>query len=85
MALLALGRVEDAIAELQTSVDAGIGEQGPAALSENYYHLARAWEEKGELAYARDHYLKSLNIGPRTPFGQRSAARVQGALPGGWS
>lgn len=78
IALLTLGQVPDAIAELQTSVDAGIGRQGPAALAENYYHLARAWEAQGEHAYARDHYLKSLNVAPRTRYGQKSAERVRG-------
>jgi tetratricopeptide (TPR) repeat protein len=77
IAQLALGRVDDAIAELQAAVDAGLETQGPAAMAENYYHLAQAWESHGEVAYARDHYLKSVNIGPDTLFGRRSAERLQ--------
>ena len=77
IALLALGHVEDAIAELQTAIDAGLKSQGPAAMAENYYHLARAWEARGEIAYARDHYLKSVNIGPEARFGRKSAERLQ--------
>jgi len=77
IAQLALGRVDDAIAELQAAVDAGLETQGPAAMAENYYHLAQAWETHGEVAYARDHYLKSVNIGPDTLFGRRSAERLQ--------
>jgi len=84
IALLMLGQVADAIAELQASVDAGLEQQGPAALAENYYHLAQAWEAQGEQAYARDHYLKSLNVGPRTRFGQKSADRVRGTAAPGW-
>ncbi len=77
IAQLTLGRVDDAIAELQAAVDAGLETQGPAAMSENYYHLAQAWESRGEVAYARDHYLKSVNIGPDTLFGRKSAGRLQ--------
>ena len=77
IAQLALGRVDDAIAELQAAVDAGLDSQGPAAMAENYYHLARAWEARGETAYARDHYLKSVNMGPDTLFGRRSAEKLQ--------
>ncbi len=77
IAQLALGRVDDAIAELQAAVDAGPENQGVAAMAENYYHLAQAWESHGEVAYARDHYLKSVNIGPETLFGRRSAKRLQ--------
>ncbi len=76
IALLALGHVEDAIAELQAAIDAGVRTQGPAAMAENYFHLARAWEAQGELAYARDHYLKSVNTAPQTRFGAKSAERL---------
>lgn len=77
IAQLSLGRLDDAIAELQAAVDAGLETQGVAAMAENYYHLAQAWESHGEVAYARDHYLKSVNIGPDTLFGRRSAERLQ--------
>jgi predicted Zn-dependent protease len=77
IALLAIGYVEDAIAELQAAIDAGVRIQGSAAMAENYYHLARAWEAQGEIAYARDHYLKSVNTAPGTRFGIKSAERLQ--------
>lgn len=77
IAQLSLGRVDEAIAELQAAVDAGLENQGPAAMAENYYHLAKAWESHGEVAYARDHYLKSVNIGPETLFGRKSAEQLQ--------
>jgi len=77
IAQLSLGHVDDAIAELQAAVDSGLETQGAAAMSENYYHLAQAWESQGEVAYARDHYLKSVNIGPDTLFGRKSAGRLQ--------
>jgi tetratricopeptide (TPR) repeat protein len=78
IALLALGRVDDALSELQLAVDMGSEHQGAAAMAENYFHLARAWEARGEVAYARDHFLKSLNVGPQTLFGRRSAERLRG-------
>lgn len=77
IAHLALGQVEDAIAELQAAVEAGTKHQGPSAMSENYFHLARAWEARGEPAYARDHFLKSVNVCPDCRFAQKSAARLQ--------
>lgn len=79
IAHLAMGQVEDAIAELQTAIDAGLKAQGPAAMSENYFHLARAWEARGEPAYARDHFLKSLNICPECRFAKLSAERLNKA------
>lgn len=78
IAHLALGQVEDAIAELQAAVEAGAKAQGASAMSENYFHLARAWEARGEAAYARDHFLKSVNICPECRFAKKSAARLQG-------
>lgn len=77
IAQLELGHVEDAIAELQAAVDAGPKVQGPSAMAENYFHLARAWEARGEPAYARDHYLKSVNVCPDCRFGRKSADRLQ--------
>ncbi len=77
IALLRLGRIDNAIAELQSAVDAGLERQGVAAMAENYFHLAQAWELRGETAYARDHYLKSVNTGPETRFGQRSAEHLR--------
>ena len=77
IAHLALGRIDDAIAELQAAVDAGPESQGLAAMAENYHHLAHAWDLRGERAYARDHYLKSVNIGPDTLYGRRSADKLQ--------
>ncbi|MDY0002939.1 MAG: tetratricopeptide repeat protein [Polyangia bacterium] len=76
IAHLALGNVEDAIAELQAAVDAGSRLQGPSAMSENYFHLARAWEARGEHAYARDHFLKSVNVCPDCRFARKSAERL---------
>jgi tetratricopeptide (TPR) repeat protein len=82
IALLALGRVDDAIAELQLAVDTGAEHQGPAAMAENYFHLARAWDARGESAYARDHFLKALNVGPQTLFGRMSAEKLRTSQEG---
>lgn len=74
LALLTLGRLDDAIAELCRSME--IGSLGPAGLAETYFYLGRAWEQKGERAYARDHFLKAVNVAPQSPFGQRAAQEL---------
>ena len=71
LALLKLGRLDDAIAELCRSME--VGHLGPAGLAETYYYLGCVWERKGEMAYARDHLLKAINVAPDSPYGHRAA------------
>ena len=58
MALLAVGRVDDAIAVLD-GMRAG-GELSPRLEAERCRELARAWAEKGEHAYADDYRQRAL-------------------------
>jgi tetratricopeptide (TPR) repeat protein len=74
LALLSLGRLDDAIAELCRSME--VGSLGSAGLAETYYYLGRAWEKKGENAYARDHFLKAINVAPSSPYGKRAAEEL---------
>jgi predicted Zn-dependent protease len=57
MALLAVGRVDDAIAVLD-SMRTG-GELPPRLEAERCRELARAWTQKGEAAYADDYRLRA--------------------------
>ena len=65
MALLAVGRVDDAIAVLD-GMRAG-GELSPRLEAERCRELARAWTQKGEAAYADDYRLRAEALAPRTP------------------
>jgi predicted Zn-dependent protease len=57
MALLAVGRVDDAIAVLDGMRAAG--ELPPRLEAELCRDLARAWTQKGEIAYAEDYRLRA--------------------------
>jgi predicted Zn-dependent protease len=57
LALLAVGRTEDAIAVLD-GMRAG-GELSPRLEAERCRDLARAWRSKGELAYAEDYQRRA--------------------------
>ncbi len=74
LALLRLKRFDDAIAEFCRSME--VGHQGPAELSETYYHLGRVWETKGDIAYARDHFLKAINVAPGSRYGRYAAEKL---------
>jgi predicted Zn-dependent protease len=57
MALLAVGRVDDAIAVLDGM--RGGGQLSPRLEAERCRELARAWTQKGEAAYADDYRLRA--------------------------
>ena len=61
MALLAVGRIDDAIAVLEL-MRAG-GKLSPRLEAERCRELARAWAEKGEHAYAEDYRLRAQGVG----------------------
>jgi tetratricopeptide (TPR) repeat protein len=62
MALLAAGRIDDAIAVLD-QMRAG-GELAPRLEAERCRDLARAWTQKGEAAYAEDYRLRAEALAP---------------------
>jgi predicted Zn-dependent protease len=57
MALLAVGRVDDAIAVLDGMRAAG--DLGPRLEADRCRELALAWTKKGETAYAEDYRLRA--------------------------
>ena len=57
MALLAVGRIDDAIATLDGM--RGGGELAPRLEAERCRDLARAWAQKGEAAYAEDYRMRA--------------------------
>jgi tetratricopeptide (TPR) repeat protein len=71
--LLALGRVDDAIAELDEvwQQTAGIA-QPPLLEAERCYDLGVAWTRKGEAEYARDYFKRAQAVAPGSPWAQRS-------------
>ncbi len=62
-ALLAAGRVDDAIAVLDGMRAAG--ELAPRLEAERCADLARAWTQKGETAYADDYRMRAQVLGTR--------------------
>jgi predicted Zn-dependent protease len=61
MALLAVGRVEDAIAVLDGMRAAG--ELPPRLEADRCRELARAWAQKGEVAYSDDYRMRAEALG----------------------
>jgi predicted Zn-dependent protease len=61
MALLAVGRVDDAIGVLEHM--RGAGELSPRLEAERCRELARAWGAKGQTAYAEDYRLRAEGFG----------------------
>lgn len=57
MALIALGRIDEAIAILEAMRTAG--ELAPQLEADRCRELARAWEHKGQTAYAEDYRLRA--------------------------
>jgi tetratricopeptide (TPR) repeat protein len=78
--LLALGRTDDAIAELDAVWQAVAGEGAPPLLeAERCYDLGTAWAQKGEAEYARDYFRRAARIAPSSPFGVRAEVALRGA------
>jgi tetratricopeptide (TPR) repeat protein len=75
--LLALGRVDEAIAELDAIWLELAGEGAPPLLeAERCYDLGVAWSKKGEADYARDYFQRALSVAPRSPWGAKAAAAL---------
>lgn len=77
LALLALGRVDDAIRELDAVWDALDGDDPPPLLeAERCCDLAAAWARKGERDYARDYLERAQRAAPASPWAARAAAEL---------
>jgi tetratricopeptide (TPR) repeat protein len=72
--LLALGRVDDAIADLESIWPHLAAEKAPSPLleAERCYDLGMAWARKGELDYARDYFLRSRSTAPGSTWSARA-------------
>jgi len=79
MVLLALGRLDDAIRELDAVWDAHGGEE-PLLEAERCYDLGNAWRRKGEREYARDYFERTQRAAPGSRWASRAAEEL-GARP----
>lgn len=80
--LLSLGRVDDAIAELDEVwhqvVAGGVSTDVPALLeAERCYDLGVAWTQKGERDYARDYFTRAQAAAPGSDWAQKAAAALR--------
>jgi tetratricopeptide (TPR) repeat protein len=74
---LALGRVEEAIRELDAAwQQRGEHEDAPAQEAERCYDLGVAWSARGEGAYAADYFARARRAAPDSPWARRAAERL---------
>jgi tetratricopeptide (TPR) repeat protein len=75
--LLALGRVDDAIAELEEVWRCLAGDDAPPLLeAERCYDLGVAWRQKGEIDYARDYFQRAKLVAPRSSWAAKAASAL---------
>jgi predicted Zn-dependent protease len=81
IALLACGRVDEAIRELDEVWRRG-DERAPQPLleAERCYDLGLAWDRKGEAAHAADYFDRARRVAPGSPWAARAAARLAPGL-----
>lgn len=80
VALLALGRIDDAIRELDAVWSALDGADPPPLLeAERCFDLATAWSRKGERAYARDYYERAHRAAPESLWADRAVHHLDDA------
>lgn len=75
LALLHMGRLEEAIAELE-AVWQVTGEEEPLLEAERCFDLGVAWMQKGEREYARDYFRRARMIAPASPWATRAAEMI---------
>jgi tetratricopeptide (TPR) repeat protein len=81
IALLALGRTDDAIHELDTVWRKLAHEELPPLLeAERCFDLGHAWLKKGEPDYARDYFQRARAVAPVSPWA-RAAGEAMARLP----
>ncbi|MCG8420484.1 MAG: hypothetical protein MJE77_21325 [Proteobacteria bacterium] len=76
VALLALGRVEEAIGELDRlwgQLAGHTGDEMPLLEAERCYDLGRAWQQKGERDYALDYFDRARRASPESRWAYRAA------------
>jgi len=70
LALLAAGRVDDAIRAFEAVWEAG--DVDPVLEAERCHDLAVAWERKGHRDYAADYRLRAMRAAPASPWAQQT-------------
>ena len=79
LALLAIGRIDDAIRELDAVWLKGAGQTSPLLESERCYDLGLAWHKKGERDYAADYFDRSRRAAPDSVWAARALAELRPA------
>ncbi len=75
--LLALGRLDDAIRELDAVWRSQRAEdESPLLESERCYDLGTAWLHKGELDYAADYFERARKAAPGSAWAERAASQL---------
>jgi tetratricopeptide (TPR) repeat protein len=78
LALLAAGRLDDAIAELDAMWRRmGADEAPPLLEAERCFDLGVAWQQKGEPEYARDYFQRARAVAPASPWAAQAAAALR--------
>jgi tetratricopeptide (TPR) repeat protein len=73
IALLATGRTDDAIRELDSLWgDLAAGDHPPLLEAERCYDLGRAWRRKGEPEYAVDYFRRARRAAPGSTWAERA-------------
>lgn len=82
LVLLGLGRVDDAIRDLD-AVWSQSDERDREGLleAERCFHLGTAWEDKGERAYAADYFRRAHRAAPECDWARQARAQLE-SLPG---
>lgn len=75
VALLELGRVDEAIAELEglwADIAGELGEDLPLLEAERCFDLGMAWKRKGERDYAADYFQRARRASPGSRWAERA-------------
>jgi tetratricopeptide (TPR) repeat protein len=81
IALLASGRADDAIRELDEVWRRGDERaREPLLEAERCFDLGLAWERRGDVGHAADYYDRARRAAPATPWGARAAARLPAGI-----
>jgi tetratricopeptide (TPR) repeat protein len=86
VALLAAGKIDEAIRELDAVWTTGDAEATGLLEAERCVDLGRAWLAKGEVEYALDYFARARRAAPETSWAeeaQKHLARSGGAAPSG--
>jgi tetratricopeptide (TPR) repeat protein len=81
VALLAAGRLDDAIAELDGIWSRLAADTAPLLEAERCHDLGVAWLKKGERDYAEDYFRRALSVAPGSRWATRSAEALKATPP----